>query len=83
MGFPCNPRTLRQTAGLLYADRAGGSILQLMGWKVQHAYKYISAPRELIDPIHGGPADAERLFPSQRKELKRKELKGREDGESC
>jgi len=54
-----------------------------MGWKVQHAYKYISAPRELIDPIHGEPADAERLFPSQRKELKRKELKGREDGESC
>src|SRR5207249_1624075 len=46
VGFPCNPRTLRQTAGLLYADRAGGSILQMMGWKGQQAYKYLSAPRE-------------------------------------
>jgi len=77
VGFPCNPRTLRQTTGLLYADRAGGSILQMMGWKGQQAYKYLSAPRELIDPTHGEPADAEVLFPQPRKELK-----GREDGES-
>jgi hypothetical protein len=78
VGFPCNPRTLRQTTGLLYADRAGGSILQMMGWKGQQAYLYLSAPRELVDPRNGEPANAEILFPSPRKELK-----GREDGESC
>jgi hypothetical protein len=79
LGTSCNPRTLRQTAGILYADRAGGSILQMMGWKGQQAYEYLSAPRELIDPTCGEPANAELQFPSPRKELKGSD----EDDECC
>ncbi len=78
LSTPCNRRTLRQTAGILYADRAGGSILQMMGWKGQQAYEYLSAPRELIDPTCGEPASAELQFPSPRKKLK-----GSEDDERC
>lgn len=77
MGFLCNPRTLRQTIGLLYADRAGGSILQMMGWKGRQAYKYLCAPRELVDPTNGEPAQEEVRFPQPRKEVK-----GRADSES-
>ncbi len=68
LGIPCNPRTLRQTAGILYADRAGGSILQMMGWKGQQAYKYLSAPRVLVDPLNSPYMQGEVVFPSPRKE---------------
>jgi len=48
LGVSCNPNTLRKTAGVMFADRAGAGILRWMGWDDQQAFKYAWAPREEI-----------------------------------
>jgi hypothetical protein len=50
LGASCNPNTLRKTAGVMFADRAGAGILRWMGWDDQQAFKYAWAPREVIQP---------------------------------
>ena len=50
LGAACNPSTLRKTAGVMFADRAGGGILRWMGWEEQQAFGYTWMPREVIHP---------------------------------
>jgi hypothetical protein len=50
LGVACNPNTLRKTAGVLFADRAGAGILRWMGWHDQQAFAYTWATRETIHP---------------------------------
>jgi len=50
LGAACNPNTLRKTAGVMFADRAGAGTLRWMGWDDQQAFKYTWAPREVIQP---------------------------------
>ncbi len=50
LGAACNPNTLRKTAGVIFADRAGAGTLRWMGWDDQQAFKYTWAPREVIQP---------------------------------
>jgi hypothetical protein len=50
LGAACNPNTLRKTAGVMFADRAGAGILHWMGWDEQQAFAYTWAAREMIHP---------------------------------
>jgi hypothetical protein len=50
LGAACNPNTLRKTAGVMFADRAGAGILHWMGWDDQQAFAYTWAAREMIRP---------------------------------
>jgi hypothetical protein len=50
LGAACNPNTLRKTAAVMFADRAGAGILRWMGWDEQQAFAYTWAAREMIRP---------------------------------
>lgn len=50
LGASCSPNTLRKTAGVMFADRAGAGILRWMGWEDQQAFAYAWAPREEVQP---------------------------------
>jgi len=50
LGAACNPNTLRKTAGVMFADRAGAGVLRWMGWDEQQAFAYTWAAREMIHP---------------------------------
>lgn len=52
LGGACSPNTLRKSAGVLFADRAGAGILRWMGWDEQQAFAYTWAERETIHPRH-------------------------------
>jgi len=62
LGAACNPNTLRKTAGVMFADRAGAGTLRWMGWDDQQAFKYTWAPREVIQPQ---PFDGSQDTPSR------------------
>ncbi|MBC1221177.1 hypothetical protein GNF10_33935 [Nostoc sp. UCD121] len=47
----CNIKTLRITAAVMFADRAGGGILEWMGWGEQQAFFYSWGDREVINPM--------------------------------
>lgn len=51
VGYPCNPRTLRKTAAVYFADRIGAGILSRMGWEAQQAFAYTWMTREVLNPI--------------------------------
>lgn len=78
----CNPATLRKTAGVMLADRAGADILRWMGWEDQQAFAYAWAPREEVqprsqeevqDPALSNPNSI--LFPSPKESLHHAALK--------
>ncbi|HEU5227822.1 MAG TPA: hypothetical protein VFV38_41065 [Ktedonobacteraceae bacterium] len=46
----CNPNTLRKTAGIMFADRAGAGVLRWMGWEEHQAFAYAYATREMVHP---------------------------------
>jgi hypothetical protein len=50
LGGACNPNTLRKTAGIMFADRAGAGVLRWMGWSEQQAFAYTWADREVVHP---------------------------------
>jgi len=54
LGAACNPNTLRKTAGVMFADRAGAGVLRWMGWDEQQAFAYTWAAREMIQPQQPG-----------------------------
>jgi hypothetical protein len=56
LGVACNPNTLRKSAAVMFADRAGAGILRWMGWDDQQAFAYTWAAREMLQPQQlGGP----------------------------
>jgi hypothetical protein len=59
----CNPNTLRKTAGVIFADRAGAGILHWMGWEDQQAFAYTWAAREMIRPQQPGSSQAANAQP--------------------
>jgi hypothetical protein len=64
LGAACNPNTLRKTAGVMFADRAGAGILRWMGWDDQQAFAYTWAARETIHPQELDSSQATQLQPS-------------------
>ena len=64
LGAACNPNTLRKTAGMMFADRAGAGILHWMGWDDQQAFAYTWAAREMIQPQELDGPQATQLQPS-------------------
>jgi hypothetical protein len=50
LGGACNPNTLRKTAGVMFADRAGAGVLRWLGWHDHQAFAYAWAPREIRHP---------------------------------
>lgn len=64
LGAACNPKTLRKTAGVMFADRAGAGILHWMGWDEQQAFAYTWAAREMIRPQELDRSQATQLQPS-------------------
>ncbi|MDP8928915.1 MAG: hypothetical protein M3O70_10160 [Actinomycetota bacterium] len=50
LGGACNANTLRKTAGIMFADRAGAGILRWMGWGDVQAFAYTWADREVVHP---------------------------------
>jgi len=65
LGTACNPNTLRKTAGVLFADAAGGAILRWMGWQVSQAFAYAWAPREVIHPKNARDGEQTGSFPNE------------------
>ena len=63
-GAACNPNTLRKTAGLVFADRAGAGVLRWMGWDEQQAFAYTWAAREMIHPQEPSGSQTAKLQPS-------------------
>jgi len=65
LGASCNPNTLRKTAGIMFADRAGADILRWMGWEDQQAFAYAWVPREEVQPrSQEGPQEPAALDPN-------------------
>jgi hypothetical protein len=64
LGVACNPNTLRKTAGMMFADRAGAGILHWMGWDDQQAFAYTWAAREMIHPQVLDDSQGTQLQPS-------------------
>jgi len=58
LGVACNPNTLRKTAAVMFADRAGAGILRWMGWDDQQAFAYTWAAREMLQPQQLGSPQA-------------------------
>jgi hypothetical protein len=50
LGVACNPKTLRKTVGVMFADRAGAGVLRWLGWDDQQAFAYTWAMRQMIHP---------------------------------
>jgi hypothetical protein len=50
LGVACNPNTLRKTAGVMFADRAGAGVLRWLGWHDCQAFAYTWATREILHP---------------------------------
>jgi hypothetical protein len=67
LGTACNPNTLRKTAGIIFADAAGGAILRWMGWQAGQAFAYAWASREVIHPKNA--RDAAQAGPSNNGEI--------------
>lgn len=63
LGAACNPNTLRKTAGMLFADRAGAGVLRWMGWDDQQAFAYTWAAREMIHPQERDSSQRTQLQP--------------------
>lgn len=59
----CNPNTLRKTAGVMFADRAGAGVLHWMGWEDHQAFAYTWAAREMIQPQQPGGSQAANAQP--------------------
>jgi hypothetical protein len=82
LGAACNPKRLRITAGVMFADRAGAGVLRWMGWGEEQAFLYAWAPREVLQPkqpdapqdIHALPDGESVIFPSPKESTYKKDL---------